>query len=75
MQSMFPIVTRSGSAYKREVDYKGFNEAIRVTLVSYIDPKSRVHPRVTESKHHAYMTNTTLTQERQGLKYSRESQT
>ena len=32
-----------------------------------------VHPRVTESKHHAYTTNTTLTQELQGLKYSKES--
>jgi hypothetical protein len=26
-----------------------------------------------ESKHHAYSTNTTLTQELQGLKYSKES--
>ena len=37
------------------------------------DPESRVHLRVTESKHHAYTTNTTLTQELQGLKYSKES--
>ena len=37
------------------------------------DPKNRVHPRVTESKHHAYTTNTTLTEELQGLKYSKES--
>ena len=37
------------------------------------DSESRVHPWVTESKHHAYTTNTTLTQEIQGLKYSKES--
>ena len=44
---MFAIVTRSYSAYKQEVDYKGFNKAIRVTLASYHDPENRVHPRVT----------------------------
>jgi hypothetical protein len=55
------------------MDYKGFNEAIRVTLVSYHRSENRVHPQVTESKHHAYTTNTTLTQELQGLKYSKES--
>jgi hypothetical protein len=32
---MFPIVIRSCYAYKWEADYKGFNEAIRVTLASY----------------------------------------
>ena len=32
---MFPIVIRFYSAYKWEVDYKGFNEAIRVTLMRY----------------------------------------
>jgi hypothetical protein len=32
---MLSFVTRSYLAYKREVDYKGFNKAIRVTLVSY----------------------------------------
>ena len=32
-----------------------------------------VHPWVTEPKHHAYTTNTTLTQELQGLKYPKES--
>ena len=37
--------------------------------------ESRVHPRVTESEHHAYTINTTLTQELQGLKYRKESQT
>ena len=31
-QSMFPIVTRSCSAYKWEVDYKGLNEAITSTI-------------------------------------------
>jgi hypothetical protein len=36
--------------------------------------RQQVHPRVTESKHHAYTTNTTLTQELQGLKYSKGSQ-
>ena len=34
-QRMLFFVTRSYLAYKREVDYKGFNEAIRVTLTSY----------------------------------------
>ena len=34
-QRMFSIITGSYLAYKQEVDYKGFNEAIRVTLVSY----------------------------------------
>jgi hypothetical protein len=32
---MLFFVTGSYLAYKWEVDYKGFNEAIRVTLVSY----------------------------------------
>jgi hypothetical protein len=32
---MFSFVTRSYLAYKWEVDYRGFNETIRVTLVSY----------------------------------------
>jgi hypothetical protein len=34
-QRMLSLATRSYLAYKREVDYKGFNEAIRVTLMSY----------------------------------------
>ena len=34
-QRMLPIVTVSYLPYKWEVDYRGFNEAIRVTLVSY----------------------------------------
>ena len=34
-QRMLSIVTVSYLPYKREVDYRGFNEAIRVTLVSY----------------------------------------
>ena len=34
-QRMLPIVTVFYLRYKREVDYRGFNEAIRVTLVSY----------------------------------------
>ena len=34
-QRMLSIVTMSYFPYKREVDYKGFNEAIRVTLASY----------------------------------------
>jgi hypothetical protein len=58
---MFPIVTKSCSAYKQEVDYRGFNEAIRVTSLATIDPEYRVHLRVTESKNHAYTVNTTLT--------------
>ena len=55
------------------MDYKGFNKAIRGTLASFTDLEYRVHPRVTDSKHHAYTTNTTLTHELQGLKYSKES--
>ena len=35
--------------------------------------ENKVHLRVTESKHHAYTMNTTLTQQLQGLKYSKES--
>jgi hypothetical protein len=34
-QRMLFVVTGSCLAYKREVDYNGFNEVIRVTLVSY----------------------------------------
>ena len=55
------------------MDYRGFNEAIRGTLAATTYLENRVHPWVTESKHHAYTTNTTLTQELQGLKYSKES--
>ena len=33
-QRMLSIVIASYFPYKREVDYRGFNEAIRVTLVS-----------------------------------------
>ena len=32
---ILPIVTTSYLPYKRKVDYRGFNEAIKVTLVSY----------------------------------------
>jgi hypothetical protein len=32
---MLSFVIRSYLAYRWEVDYKGFNEAIRVTLASY----------------------------------------
>ena len=32
---MLPVVTASYLPYKRDVGYRGFNEAIRVTLVSY----------------------------------------
>ena len=34
-QRMLSIVTRSYLVYRREVDYKAYNEAIRVTLMSY----------------------------------------
>ena len=34
-QRMLSFVTGSYLAYRWEVDYKGFNEAIRVTLMSY----------------------------------------
>ena len=34
-QRMLPVVTASYLPYKREVDYRGFNEAIKVTLASY----------------------------------------
>ena len=39
-QRMLSFVIRSYLAYKWEVDYKGFNEAIRVTT----DLECRVHP-------------------------------
>ena len=56
------------------MDYKGFNEAIiKSPLRATTDLKNRVHPWVTESKHHTYTMNTTLTKELQGLKYSKES--
>ena len=32
---MLSFVTGSYLTYRQEVDYKGFNEAIRVTLMSY----------------------------------------
>jgi hypothetical protein len=32
---MLSFVTKFYLVYKREVDYRGFNEAIKVTLVSY----------------------------------------
>ena len=32
---MLPVVTASYLPYKWEVGYRGFNEAIRVSLVSY----------------------------------------
>ena len=34
-QRMLSFVTGSYLAYRREVDYRGFNEAIRVTLTRY----------------------------------------
>jgi hypothetical protein len=34
-QRIHSVVTASYLLYKREMDYKGFNEAIRVTLESY----------------------------------------
>jgi hypothetical protein len=46
---MFSFATGSYLAYKREVDYRGFNEAIRVTLASY--HRSGMQGA---SKHHAY---------------------
>ena len=33
---MLSIITGSYLAYKQEVNYRGFNEAIRVTLESYL---------------------------------------
>jgi hypothetical protein len=33
---MLSFATGSYLAYKQEVDYRGFNEAIRVTLMSYL---------------------------------------
>jgi hypothetical protein len=32
---MLSFATRSYLAYKQEMDYRGFNEAIRVTLANY----------------------------------------
>ena len=40
-QRMVPVVTASYLPYKQEVDYRGFNEAIRVTLVSYHRSKTQ----------------------------------
>ena len=34
-QRMHSIVTASYLPYKRKVDYRGFNEAIRVTFMGY----------------------------------------
>ena len=34
-QRMLSVVTMSYLPYKQEVDYRGFNETIRVTLMSY----------------------------------------
>jgi hypothetical protein len=34
-QRMLSFVTEFYLSYRQEVDYKGFNEVIRVTLVSY----------------------------------------
>jgi hypothetical protein len=70
---MFSLATRSYLAYKWEVDYRRFNEAIKSPLRATTDPEDRVHLRLTEFKHHAYTMNTTSTQEWQGLKYSKES--
>ena len=55
------------------MDYRGFNKAIESPSRATTDLENRVHPRVTESKHHAYTTDTTLTRDLQGLKYSKES--
>jgi hypothetical protein len=41
---MLSIATASYLAYRREVDYKGLNEA--VTSRSTTNPECRVHPRV-----------------------------
>jgi hypothetical protein len=58
-QRVFSLATRSYLSYKREVDYIRFNEAIKSPSRATTDPEGRVHPRVTESKHHAYTMNTT----------------
>ena len=58
---MFSFITRSYLAYKWEVDYKGFNKAIRVTLASY---------------HQSRMQGASmLTAPRKRIKNSKESQT
>ena len=45
---MLPIVTASHFPYKWEVNYRGFNEDIRVTVVSYhrsrMQGASMIHP-------------------------------
>jgi hypothetical protein len=74
-QGMFSLATRSYLSYKREVDYRRFNEAIKSPLRATTDLEGRVHLRVIESKHHAYTTNTTSIKELPRLKYSKESQT
>jgi hypothetical protein len=70
---MFSLATRSYLDYKREVDYRRFNEAIKSPSRASTDSEGRVHLWVTESNHYAYTMNTTSTQERQGLKYLKES--
>jgi hypothetical protein len=74
-QRMFSLATRSYLSYKWEVDYGRFNEAIKSPSRATTDPKSRVHLRATESKHHAYTRITTSLKELPRLKYSKESQT
>ena len=45
-QRMLPIVTVSYLPYKWEVDYRGFNEAIRATLVSYHQSRMQDAPTI-----------------------------
>ena len=53
-QRMLSVVTASYLPYKREVDYRGFNEAIRVTLVSYHRSRMQDASTKPKSKHHTY---------------------
>jgi hypothetical protein len=72
-QRVLSLATRSYLAYKWEVHYGRFNEAIKSPSPATTDPEGRVHLLVTESKHHTYTTNTTSIKELPRLKYSNES--
>ena len=50
----FPLQPHSMRPYKQEVDYRGFNDAIRVTLVSYHRSGMQDASTINKSKHHAY---------------------
>jgi hypothetical protein len=65
---MLSLATKSYLAFKREVDYRGFDELYIYIVTTNIyssyhnresttDPESKVHPQVIWSKSHAYTCN------------------